>query len=377
MKRRLLIGAAAVSCAAAAGIARAQQGVSDREIVLGQSGILSGPLGPVVKEFNAGVHLAFGHANSQGGVAGRQVRLVSLDDELKPELAVANHRKLLAEHQVFAFFGCVGSGTTAAAAEVLRSSGVPSIGCYAVADSVRQKVRGLAYCVRASTSREAQRLLQHIKTIGMTRVAAVGLDNAGGKEVNQIIERAAAAEGLAFAGSATVKPDGSNAQDAGFALAKLAPHALLMYLSGDLPVKVITAMRDAGSATLFFGTSIVQGQVLARDLGLGARGVAIAQVMPYPWHAGDPEIRAFASLAEGAGVAVNYTSFEGYLNARVMLETLARAGRALTREKVVAALRTLRGRLAGIDIDFTDPASIAGSRFVELVMVTPAGRYVR
>lgn len=377
MERRLFIRGAAACCAAPASLVHAQQGVSDKEIVLGQTGVLSGPLGAVVKEFNAGVQLAFGEVNAGGGVAGRQVRLVSLDDELKPDLAVANYRRLMTEHQAFAFFGCVGSGTTAAAAELLRSSGVPSIGCYAVADSARQKVRGLAYSVRASNAREAQKLLQQIKIVGMKRVAAVGLDNAGGKEVIQLIQQAAAVEGLNFVGSATVKTDASNSHEAGLALAKLEPQAVLMYLSGALPVGVISAVRDAGSATVFFGMSIVQGQVLAKQLGPGTRGVAIAQVMPYPWYVGQPEIRTFTGLAERAGVEVNYTSYEGYVNARVMLETLARAGRALTRDRLLAALRSLRGRLAGIDIDFTDPQAIAGSRFVELVMVTPAGRYVR
>jgi branched-chain amino acid transport system substrate-binding protein len=377
MERRLFIRGAAACCAAPAGLVHAEPGVSDKEIVLGQTGILSGPLGAVVKEFNAGAQLAFGEANAGGGVGGRQVRLVSLDDELKPDLAVANYRRLMTEHQAFAFFGCVGSGTTAAAAELLRTSGVPSIGCYAVADSARQKVRGLAYSVRASNAREAQKLLQQIKVVGMKRVAAVGLDNAGGKEVIQLIQQAAVAEGLNFVGSATVKTDASNSHEAGLALAKMEPQAVLMYLSGALPVGVITAVRDAGSATVFFGMSIVQGQVLAKQLGSGTRGVAIAQVMPYPWYVGQPEIRTFTGLAERAGVEVTYTSYEGYVNARVMLETLARAGRALTRDRLLAALRSLRMRLAGIDVDFTDPQAIAGSRFVELVMVTPAGRYVR
>jgi branched-chain amino acid transport system substrate-binding protein len=377
MKRRAFIGASALSCAAWSPLLRAQPQVSDREIVLGQTAILSGPLGGTIKEFNLGAQLAFGHANAQGGVADRRVRVVSLDDELKPDLAVANYKRLLNDHKVFAFFGCVGSGTTAAAAELLRSSGTPSVGCYAVADSVRQKVRGLAYWVRASNAREVQKLLQQVKTVGMKRVAAVGMDNPGGKEVIQIIEQGVAAEGLEFAGSASVKPDGSNAREVGAGLSELGPQAVLMYLSGSQPSGVILGMRGAGSGALFFGMSVVQGQVLAQDLGAGTRGVAIAQVMPYPWQGANQDAKLFSVLAERAGVPVNYTTFEGYLNARVMLESLSRAGRGLTRERLLGSLRSMRERVGGLDIDFTDPAAISGSRFVELVMVSPTGRYVR
>ncbi|REN18705.1 ABC transporter substrate-binding protein, partial [Mycobacterium tuberculosis] len=108
----------------------------------------------------AGAGLAFDAVNAQGGLSGRKIRLVSLDDELKPEKAVANYEKLLAEHRVFAFFGCVGSATTAAGAKVLNQSGAPTVGGYAVSDSAREKVGGAGYFVRATFAREAQALVQ-------------------------------------------------------------------------------------------------------------------------------------------------------------------------------------------------------------------------
>jgi len=376
MRRRQILGSAA-ACSLAAGHLHAQPGVNDREVVLGQTGILSGPLGAVIKEFNAGAQIAFSQANANGGVSGRQVRVITLDDELKPEMAVANYRRLLVDHQVFAFFGCVGSGTTAAAAEVLRNSGVPSVGGYAVADSAREKVKGQAFFVRASSGREAQRVMQQLKTIGLTRVAAAGLDNAGGKEVVQLIQQAAAVEGMNFVGGSLVKPDGSNAVEAGRAMAATRPQAVLMYLSGSLPASCIEGVRKTGSAAVFYGLSIVQGQVLAKALGDGVRGVAIAQVMPYPWDRSNPEVVAFNRLATQANTEVNYTTFEGYLNARVMLEALSRVGRNLTQGRLLATLRSLRMRAAGMEVDFSNPLSVAGSQFVELVLLRENGRFVR
>ena len=68
----------------------AENGVTDTEVVLGHTGILSGPLGAPIKVVMAGAGLAFDAVNAQGGVSGRKIRLVSLDDELSPEKAVAN-----------------------------------------------------------------------------------------------------------------------------------------------------------------------------------------------------------------------------------------------------------------------------------------------
>lgn len=136
----------------------AENGVTDTEVVLGHTGILSGPLGAPIKVVMAGAGLAFDAVNAQGGVSGRKIRLVSLDDELSPEKAVANYEKLLGEHRAFAFFGCVGSATTAAAAKVLSQSGAPMVAGYAVSDSAREKVMGSGYFVRATFAREAQAL---------------------------------------------------------------------------------------------------------------------------------------------------------------------------------------------------------------------------
>ena len=92
----------------APGLRAAEQGVSDTEVVFGHTGILNGPLGAQIKVMLAGADLAFAESRAQGGVNGRRVRVVSLDDELKPDRAVANYEKLLGDG-VFSFFGCVGS----------------------------------------------------------------------------------------------------------------------------------------------------------------------------------------------------------------------------------------------------------------------------
>lgn len=375
MKRRgLMLGAAAATLAAAAwpGSARSQ----GNEIVLGHTGILSGPLGSAVRTFVAGAALAFEQANTSGGIQGRRIRLVSLDDELKPDLAVANYRKLLDEHRVLACFGCVGSGTTAAAAPVLTDSGAPLVGPYAVADSARDRARGAIYCTRSSYGREAEVLVQHLTTLGITRIAAVVLANPGGKEVASQVEAALKRQGLELAGAIPVEGDGRDTAEAAASLAKVQPQAVIMYLGGTLPAQFMKATWAAGASPSFYGMSIVQGEVAARLLGDKTRGLAIAQITPYPWSQVEPVARDYRRLAEAAGTTVGYTSFEGYLSAQVMLEAMRRAGRDTTRAGLHAVLRNLRMRVAGMEIDFTG-GQHNGSRFVELVQVTHEGRYVR
>ena len=379
MQRRSFFASTAVL---ATGLARlssvhaAEAGVSDSEIVLGSSAVLSGPLGSQIKVLHNGAGLAFDAANEQGGVGGRKIKLVALDDELKPEKAVENYGKLLTDHRVFAFFGCVGSGTTAAAAKLLQQSGAPSVGGYGVGDSARERVAGSAYFVRASNAREAQALVEHLTTVSVNKIAIAHLDNPGGLEAVKLIEAAMATHKLAPTAVVSVKSDGSTSAAAGKTLADSQPQAVLMYLAGTVTGEVIKAMYAAGSKPMFYGMSVVSGEVTAKVVPLQAGGLAISQVTPYPWGEVESVTRDYRRLAERAQVPVGYGSFEGYLNGLVMIEAIKRTGRDLTRARLHATLRALRLRLAGMDIDFST-GNTTGSRFIEMVRVTPEGRFVR
>lgn len=375
MQRRQFLTAVAGASLVSHGSA-AEPGVGDAEIVFGQTGILSGPLGAPVKTLLAGAELAFADARAAGGIHGRSLRIVSLDDELKPDRAVANAEKLLGEHKVFGFFGCVGSATTAALAKVLQQSGAPAFGGYAVADSAREKVKGSAYFLRATSGREALGLVQHLTTIGINRIALAVLDNPGGQEARALLEAALQQHQLKPQLVAAVKGDGSNIADAAKSLVSTEPQAVIMYLAGVLPGELMKATWALGGHPMFYGMSIVAGEVTAKVAGEKARGLAISQIVPYPWGEVDPVMKDYRRLATQANVPLGYNSFEGYVNGLVLLEALRRTGRDLTRAKLHTTLRSLKMRLAGMEVDF-GTGSNTGSRFVELVQVTREGRFVR
>src|ERR1700757_666190 len=138
LSRRSLCGAAAAATLTAPRFARAaESGITSREILIGNTSKLSGPLSDVVKAYLGGAQLAFDASNKKGGVASRLIRMISLDDELTAEKAVANYKHLLDEG-VFCFFGGAGTPTLLASAATLRESGAVMIGGYAVADSARE-----------------------------------------------------------------------------------------------------------------------------------------------------------------------------------------------------------------------------------------------
>lgn len=363
----------ALATAGITGRALAADGVSDGEVLLGQTGILSGPLGTTINAMLAGAKAAFEAANAGGGIAGRSVRLLSLDDELQPLKAVAHYKRLLEQDKVFAMFGCVGSGTTAAAADVLKAADAVMVGGYAVADSARNRTGDNGFYVRATSQREVEALVRHLTTLGITRVALAHLDNPGGQEVLKLVQAELGRHKLEPVAAAAVKGDGSNMDAAVQALVPATPQAVLMYLSGKLPADLMTGLRQANSFPSFYGMSIVSGETVAKLLGERVRGLAIAQVMPFPWRE-VPELQPYQK-ALGA-VALNYYTLEGWIAAQVVIDALKRCGRDLTRPKFAAALRQVKLRFGPMEVDFTRGRQ-TGSSFVELVQVRADGSFVR
>jgi ABC-type branched-subunit amino acid transport system substrate-binding protein len=375
MRRRDALGALGLGGLAGRAWSAAEP-ASGNEIVLGQSAVISGPLGGPIKALNAGWQMAFDAVNAQGGVHGRKIRVITIDDELAPPKAVANYKKLLEEHNVVAMFACVGSGTTAAASKLLQEHSCASVGGYAVADSAREKAGNHAFFVRASTGREAEVLVRQLQTIGITRIAVAHLDNPGGAEALALVTKAMATLQSKPVAAGGLKGDGSNLAQLAKDFAAQQPQAVIMYLAGRGPADLMKALREAGSSPMFYGMSIVAGEVVAKVLGEGARGLAIAQVVPYPWVSVDPDMMVYLRALQQAKAEPSYYTAEGWLNAQVMIEGLRRAGRDLTRTKLLQTMRNLKMRLAGVDLDFTGGV-IAASRFVELVQVRFDGKFVR
>ena len=375
MKRRVLLGsAAALLPIHSSGATRP----NDDSIAIGQSAMLSSgnPFGAQVRAFNAGAQLVFDRANRSGGVHGRPVRLVSLDDGLLPAKTLENCKALVEDSSVLALFGLAGSGNVTATESLLRQSGTPLVGALAVSDSVRLKTRDAAYYVRAGYGREVERIVQQLTTLGLQRVGIAHVANPGGLEVKDVLVAQLARAALAPVAVASINLDSSNMSSAVNALSAAQPQALILFLAGSMPARLIAGMNALSAFPSYYGLSVVPGEVTARELGGKLRSLVISQVVPYPWADTNAAVTEFRKSAAGAGVPVNYSTWEGSVTAQVVVEALKRAGKDPSRARVHAALKALKGSVGGMDLDFSADGH-TGSRFVELIHLTGAGRFAR
>lgn len=344
------------------------------DLVIGQFAPLSGPLASRLAAFNAGARLVFDATNDAGGVRGRRIRWESVDDHGRAEESVAATRGFLQRHQATALFGCVGNDATLASLKLLRQAGVPALAGMEVGDGVRLEGSRIAYFVRAGQGREADAIARHCATARLGSVAILHEPGPAGGELLRLLGDACAARQLRVLGSAAVTGDPGVPQEAARKLAALAPQALLLAVPGRLAAAVLGAAQTLGPPGPTFGLSSVAEDGHILRLGGRGRTLAIAQVMPNPQSERDPLLIEYRRQATDKRAPVGYPSLEGWLSAQVLVEALRRCGRDTSPARLHTVLDTLALPLAGLELDF-GRRELAGSRFVELMGITPEGHW--
>jgi branched-chain amino acid transport system substrate-binding protein len=357
--------------------ALADDGIGESSILIGQTigvtGIIAGP----VKEMNEGAQAYLSAVNKQGGVHGRKIELRVLDDKFDPALAAANAESLVSKEHVFALFQSRGTPHTEAILPVLARHQVPLIAPSTGAAVFHTPVNHWVFNVRARYQDEVARAVEHLATIGVKSIGLLHVEDSFGRDGLEGFNKAMAARKLTPATISTfdrVKPD----YDATAAsLIQAGPSAVIIVSSSKNTIEVIKAIRKQGSKMQIVTLSNNSSQAFVKELGQAGVGVVVTQITPAPHLVTTPLGQEFKLAAKAAGATVSYAAMEGYVNAKVLVEGLRRAGRHLTREGFIQALESMqRSDLGGVMVTY-GPADHTGSEFVELTMVGKDGRFLR
>ena len=346
-----------------------------REWVLGQSSPLSGPFGPMGQDYRNGALLAFDDVNRHGGVQGRPIRLVSLDDGYQVDKAIANAHALLDEHKVLCFFNHAGSSTVLATIPIAAAAGVAYVGPYTGHADLYRGTWPQLFVTRASFADEFDKIFDYLATIGYRRIALVTYDNRIGEEQRRDVDAGLRQRGRQLMVHATMALGGS-AQAAVARIAAQSPDALLLNVSGLDAVAFVRAMAQTGAKPIYFGRSLLGSNLLADQLGPLASGVVVSQLVPSPFKPKSNIAREYLRLkARNPDARPSFGEFEGFLNAKLMIVALGRMGTPATREGLLNVLNNLgRVDLGGYTVDFSNGKHV-GSRYVELTMLRGDGSF--
>jgi ABC-type branched-subunit amino acid transport system substrate-binding protein len=256
---------------------------------------------------------------------------------------------------------------------------VPIVAPFSGAASLREPFNPYIFHLRASYQDEAGKLVQHLGTLGMTKVAILHQDDTFGKDGLAGFRKHLEAKGVQPAAIASYSRKDLKVDEALKSIAKANPQAVLMACTPKACVDFIKQMRLTGSTAKFYTLSNVNSEEFLSSLGDAGRGVVISQVMPFPWGVDNPLVKEFQAAVKASKnpPPITYGSLEGYAAAKLLVEGLRRAGNAPTREKLMAALEGMKEYdLGGMKLGY-GPNDRVGSDFVEITVVGKGGKIVR
>ena len=368
---------ASVVLMAAATLAAAQE-----TITIGQVAPLSGVLASTGHQMVLGGKVYFDAVNDAGGVHGAKIRTLVMDDGYKVDETLRLTKELVARPEVLALFGFAGTANIGKLLEdkVLADAGIALVAPYTGGELLRKPFNPWIFHVRAGYADETEHMIKQLNTQGLTRVAVLYQNDAFGTAGLAGVESALQRRGRKLVASAGYERNTTDVDAAVKVIRGASPQAVIMVAVNKPAAAFAKQYRAAGGGGQLFNISVVDPAELVKLGGIeNVRGLGISQVVPYPYQQTMPVVREFheAMRKYAPKEEVNYTNFEEYLGAKVLVEALRRAGPKPTRAKVMSALESINNHnLGGVRISY-GPKERVGSRFVEVTVISSQGRLLK
>ena len=357
-------------------------GLAGAEVLVGQVAPLSGVLASTGKHMVLGGKVYFDGVNAQGGVHGEKIRTVVVDDGYKVDETVRLTRDMVGNPDVVALFGFAGTANVGKLLQdkVLDEAGIALVAPYTGGEPLRNPYNPWIFHVRAGYADEAEHMVKQLYTQGVRRVAVLYQDDAFGKAGLAGVEAAMGRRALEVAAAAPYERNTDEVSAAVRQIMAAQAQAVIMVAINRPAAAFVKQYREAGGGGQLFNISVVDPAELVRLAGLNhARGLGISQVVPYPYQPLLPAVREFHRLMKqyAPGEDVNYTNFEEFLGAKVLVEALRRAGPKPTRAAVIRALESMNAYdLGGVTVGFSKNNRI-GSRYVEVTVIGSTGKLLK
>ena len=356
----------------------AENGLTDKEILIGQSLGLTGPLAEIGVEVEIGARAYFDGVNSKGGIHGRRIKVLTMDDGYQAANTLKNVEKMVEEDKVFALFNIMGTANSAVILPLVEKTAIPLFAPITGAEVTRVPMRHNVFSIRASYKDETEKIVQHLSTVGIKRVSVVYVANSFGKDGLAGVEAALAKRGMKPYSVASIEANASDAEKAAVALHDTRPEAVILITAGRSSFEFIKAYNKQRRGMQFYTLSVMGAQANIKALGNDGVGVVVTSVIPFPWSPAHPLVKEYQAAMQQIGLRdYSFATFESYLNAKVLGEALKRAGRDLTRAKLISAAEGMkRVSFGGFDINFGKDSRQA-SRFVDVTIIGSNGKFTK
>ena len=324
----------------------AEVGVTDSSVKLGQSAALNGPAKALGTGMKKGAKAYFDHINANGGVNGRKIELITLDDKYEPKKATINTNKLINDEKVFALFGEVGTPTSKVAVPIAKAAKVPFLMPFTGAGFLRDtNANPTIINFRGSYDAETEALVEYLTTEKGVKKIAIFYQNDGyGKAGLSGVNKAMKKRSMQLSAKGTYKRN-TLAIKKGLKTIEKAGADAIIIIGAYKPASTFIQQAKKGALkdAYFCNISFVGSKALIKALKNKTDKVIISQVVPLPWDASNAAVKEYQDVFKKANPSEDFgfVTLEGFLSAKLTVKGIEKAGKDLTRDSLIKGLESV------------------------------------
>jgi ABC-type branched-subunit amino acid transport system substrate-binding protein len=340
-------------------------------LVVGQSAALTGPQAGFGTAMRDGVQAAIASINKGGGINGRPVQLLTLDDQGDKAKTESNVRALTDDARVIGLTGFTTRPCSEAGALMAAKENIALVGAFSGTPLLYGDKAATTFTTRASYEQEMEAIVRHYRQLGVVRFGFLHLEDARATNV-PLLEAILARQGGQLVVTAGVDRKGPALNAAAIKALDANSPEMLIVLANNAPLTSL--LREYAPRTMILPKvviSFVDRETLLADLGKDAAGVGFSVVVPEYSREKYWIVREFLANAREAKIPVTPVSLEGFVTGLTLAQGLRQA-RADTRAGLIEGMT----RVSALDLGYTNIRfgrnQRAGSHFVDLSMATRA-----
>jgi ABC-type branched-subunit amino acid transport system substrate-binding protein len=317
-------------------------GVTENSILIGSCSALDGPAHVLGRQTVLGASAYLHMINDEGGVFGRKIQLQAFDDSYDPERAPACFKRMTKEG-VFALGFFVGTPTAKVYVPMAQEEKIPVVGLFTGAQMLYEPLKHEIINVRASYYDETREQIDKLWEQNIRKIGVVYQDDPFGKAVLEGVKLALQKHNAVPVAVGTFAHASLDVEAGVREVMAAHPQAIVMVGPYASAAAIVKQAHASGWRPQFLTVSFVGTEEFIKEAGADAEGTIITQVMP-PYDRMDyPTVALYRKCLSkySPGEPPTFVSFEGFVDAMVVIEGLKRAGKDVTREKFISAIESI------------------------------------
>jgi len=339
--------AAAVPVTAAGARPLATPGVTSTEIKIGSSVPLSGEAA-IAGNVARGIDAYFKYVNAKGGVFGRKLKFVYLDDGYDPGRAVNNTIRLVQQEQVFAMFSSLGTSNNLAVRKLLNDAKVPQLYVSSGATTFGRDYKKYPWTIGyiPPYSEEGAVYGQYVvKNIKKPKIAVLYQDDDYGRDLYAGLRRGLGKKAGAIVSKVAYDPTSADVQPQVTQLKASKANVFMIFAFGKFSLQAFNAVSRLGWKPQIFVNDVSSASALMsivpQNAANGSISIVFGKDPAAPAWRRDKGIRLFQSILRQYGADIGSRDLQdgyytaGMATAYTLVDTLKKAGKNLTRDGVM------------------------------------------